>query len=251
MKKLLPLFFMFFAVGCVHSPAGQGMGISQQEVESRLNLAEMYLVEAEPRMALEQLRVVEKETGDNPMLFFLLGVTYELLGNLDKSVDAYQRAVNLAPHFGDAWNNLGQIRQARGEIEAAKHAYEKALGLEEYMTPEFAAYNMAALLAEQGRFDQSLAYSSLGLERNRRYIPLYQQRADILRSTGRLEEAAEVLEKGIANRPDSQALKLMLAEELVRLDREMEAIRLFTLISEQNPDSDEARTALHYLEVLR
>ncbi len=250
MKILLPFLLVIVLAGCAHSP-GQGKVVSQKEIDSRLGLAEMYLVEAEPRMALEQLRTIEHDAKNNPMLFFLLGITHELLNDLSRSAAAYERAVELAPYFGDAWNNMGQVRQAMGEFEASRHAYEQALGLEDYMTPEFAAYNLASLLAEQGKLDQALAYSSLGLEKNRRYIPLYQQKADILRRTGRSDEAVTVLQAGISNRPDDVTLMLVLAEELIRLDRDVEAKRMFARIIEQDPGSDEAETAAHYLEVIR
>ena len=250
MLKLWPLLFLLLASGCAHKP-GQGAAISPNEVESRMNLAKMYLVEAEPRSALEQLRIIEHQAKNNPRLHFFLGAAYELLNNHEQSAKAYERAVALDPAFGDAWNNLGQVRKAMGEFEAACSAFKQALAIKEYMTPEFAAYNMASLFAEQGKFDQALAYSKLGMEKNSRYIPLYPQSAELLRMTSRANEAVEILRRGILARPESIKLRLMLAKELLRLGREQEARKWFLQTIEQDPESDEAETAAHYLEVLR
>lgn len=250
MIRLSFLLILVLVSGCAHTPDKEA-ALPPQEVESRLDLAEMYLVEAEPRMALEQLKMVQGEAADDPMLYFFLGVAYELLSDHEKSVQAYEQAVALDPDFGDAWNNLGQVRQVVGEFEKARQAFKRALGLEDYMTPEFAAYNMADLLAEQGEYDQALVYSTLGLEKNRRYIPLYPQKAFLLRKTGRHEQALDVLRLGVDARPDSSYLKLMLAEELVRHGLEREAKSLFARLIEQDPESDEAEKAVHYLEVLR
>lgn len=250
MIRLLSLLILMLASGCAHTP-DQEAALPPQEVESRLDLAKMYLVEAEPRMALQQLKMVQGEAADDPMLYFFLGAAYELLGDHEKSVQAYEQAVALDPDFGDAWNNLGQVRQVVGEFEKAGQAFQRALGLEDYMTPEFAAYNMANLLAEQTEYEQALVYSTRGLEKNRRYIPLYPQKAFLLRKTGRHEQALDALRLGVDARPDSSYLKLMLAEELVRYGLEQEAKNLFARLIEQDPESDEAEKAVHYLEVLR
>ena len=241
---------LLLVAGCAHTPR-QESRISPKEIESRLNLAKMYLMEAEPRVALEELRLIENEARNNPQLHFFLGVSYKLLNDHERSARAYEKSVTLDPAYGDAWNNLGQARQASGDLEGSRMAYEQALALDGYMTPEFAAYNMASLLAEQGKFDQALAYSQLGIEKNRRYIPLYLQKAELLRRTGRSEEALQVLEKGVLARPDSMHLRLMLAEEFIRVGRVHDARKWFLQIIEQDSVSDEAKTAAHYLEVLR
>lgn len=250
MIRLFFLLILMLASGCAHTP-DQKTALPPKEVESRLDLAKMYLVEAEPRMALEQLKMVQGEASNDPMLHFFLGVAYELLNEHEKSVQAYEQAVALDQDFGDAWNNLGQVRQVFGEFREARQAFSRALSLEDYMTPEFAAYNMANLLAEQGEYEQALVYANLGLEKNRRYIPLYPQKAFLLRKAGRYKQALAVLRQGADARPDSSHLKLMLAEELVRHGQEQEAKSIFARIIEQDPGSDEAETAVHYLEVLR
>jgi Tfp pilus assembly protein PilF len=143
MVRFLAFLVFFLVAGCAHTP-GQEMAISAEEAESRLMLAENYLVEAEPRMALEQLRIIESQTQQCRRLHFLFGVSYKLLDDLEMSSRAYERAVEIDPYFGEAWNNLGQVKQALGEYEASRRAYEHALTLDGYMTPEFAAYNMAS-----------------------------------------------------------------------------------------------------------
>jgi Tfp pilus assembly protein PilF len=250
MVRFLAFLVFFLVAGCAHTP-GQEMAISAEEAESRLMLAENYLVEAEPRMALEQLRIIESQTQQCRRLHFLFGVSYKLLDDLEMSSRAYERAVEIDPYFGEAWNNLGQVKQALGEYEASRRAYEHALTLDGYMTPEFAAYNMASLFAEQGKLEQALTYSRMGIDKNRRYIPLYRQSADLLRQAGRLGEAVDTLHMGVSARPDCMSLRILLAEELIRMGREREAKKWFARIIEQEPESDEAETAAHYLEVFR
>ncbi|WP_028575626.1 tetratricopeptide repeat protein [Desulfonatronovibrio hydrogenovorans] len=249
-RSLLLLCLILVLAGCAYGTA-RDTGVSREQISIRLELAERYLIDSEPRMALEQLRIVQDLAPDDPRLYFSLGLTHTVLDDLDKAAQAYERAVAIAPDFGEAWNNLGQVQQARGEFGAARSAFEQALDLEEYMTPEFAAYNLASLYAMQGKLDQALAWSRLGMEKNRRYTPLYEQTADFLQRTGRHQEALETLQAGVSVRPDSSRLRLRLAEALLSLGRDQDAKNAFAQIIEQDPRSHEAKTAVHYLEILR
>lgn len=250
MLRTALILTLLLVAGCAHTDH-KNTGLTPEQADIRLELAERYLLDSEPRMALEQLRIVQATHPRNPRLHFNLGLTYTVLEDFENAARAYQQAVALEPSYGEAWNNLGQIKQALGDFESARLAYQRALELEEYMTPEFAAFNMASLFAEQGRIDQALAYSALGIEKNRRYIPLYEQSASLLTRTGRHQQAIDVLEKGVASRPDSLNLQLLLAEELLRVGREQEAKKMFERILRQDPEADEGRTAAYYLEALR
>ncbi|RQD56844.1 MAG: tetratricopeptide repeat protein [Desulfonatronovibrio sp. MSAO_Bac4] len=235
---------------CAHSPS-KDTEVPMEQVEIRLDLAERYLWDDEPRMALEQLRIIEGAATDNQRLHFVFGLAYTVLDDLPKAAASYRQSLEINPSSGEAWNNLGQVRQAMGQFEEAKQAYEMALQQGDYMTPEFAAFNLASLYAAQGQWDQALDWSSTGIEKNRRYIPLYEQSAEFFRTTERYQEAAKILEAGVEARPDNIRLKLMLAEELLSIGREQDAKKWFNRIIQRDPQSEEGRTAQHYLEILR
>ncbi|MFN2268573.1 MAG: tetratricopeptide repeat protein [Desulfonatronovibrio sp.] len=249
--RVIILFALFLVLSaCAHSPSKEAE-VSPEQVDIRLDLAERYLLEGEPRMALEQLRITEEAAADNQRLYFIFGLTYTILDDLPKAAASYKQSLEIKPGSGEAWNNLGQVKQAMGQFEEAKQAYEKALQQEEYMTPEFAAFNLASLYGEQGQWDEALYWSSAGIEKNGRYIPLYEQSAEFFRTTQRYQEAAEILEVGVTARPDNIRLKLMLAEELLSIGREKDAQKWFNRIIQSDPQSEEGQTARHYLEILR
>lgn len=250
MRIVLLFSLLLVLSACAHSPSTDEE-IPMEQVDIRLDLAERYLLDGEPRMALEQLRIVEGVAADNLRLHFIFGLAYTVLDDLPEAAASYKKTLEINPSSGEAWNNLGQVKQAMGEFEEAEHAYAKSLEQEEYMTPEFAAFNMASLYAEQGRLDHALDWSRKGIEKNRRYTPLYEQAAEFLRATEKYQEAAKILEDGVAARPDNIRLQLMLAEELLSIGREQDAKKWFNRIIQRDPQSEEGRTAQNYLEILK
>jgi len=45
----------------------------------------------------------------------------------EQAVDAYQKAIELRPFYGDAWVGLGEAKAAKGDVDGAIGAYTKAL----------------------------------------------------------------------------------------------------------------------------
>ncbi len=68
------------------------------------------------------------------------------LNDTQKALSAYQKAVNLDPSSWNAWNSLGHIQYRLGNLDKAKEAYRRVLGL-----------------AGEDREIQAVAYGNLGL----------------------------------------------------------------------------------------
>ena len=57
------------------------------------------------------------------------GAVLELLGRFDEALDAYRRAMQMAPESGEAWLKLGLCLQRLKEVESARTALERAVTL--------------------------------------------------------------------------------------------------------------------------
>ncbi len=248
MPRLVSLILLVFLAGCAHTGADR---ISLHQAELRLDLAERYLIENEPRPALEQLQQVKEVSPDNPRLYFNMGLAHTSMENWDRAARDFEKALELNPDYGEAWNNLGQVRQARGRMQEARQAYEQALEIEEYMTPEFAYYNLASLFQEKGETEMALEYAVNSVEKNRRFVPGYELAGSLYQKLDLYDESLRIYERGAQAMPENAGLSLMYAKELVRAGRLSEAKVWFERIIEQNDDSDEARMARDYLEALR
>jgi len=100
-------------------------------------MANVYTEIAEYQKAIEyMLKYVEKDIvqGRDSLLspaFNSIGVNYNYLGQSDKALKFYNKAVETAEgdliHIGGAYNNMANIYQIKGDLDLAKGYYKKSL----------------------------------------------------------------------------------------------------------------------------
>jgi tetratricopeptide (TPR) repeat protein len=84
------------------------------------------------------------------------GVELQNIGELDRAMALYQKAIVLDPGYAVAYNDIGIIYESRGMIDAAEKSYLKAIQAD----PGFlSAYSNLAILYENKRdLDRALIY---------------------------------------------------------------------------------------------
>lgn len=236
--------------GCTAGRGGGTRNVGSRNVQLQLTLAESYIKNRQPQQALQELMRLESQAEDLSRYHFDLGMAYLALEELELSLSGFSRAAEIDEDFGEAWNNKGKVLEALGRSDEAEQAYLRAFSILTYLTPEFPAYNLAAMYLKRGRLEESEDYARKALARNWRYLPAYKLLADVLVAQNRNGEAEDVLRSGVEADLDSPALILALAELQVRLGASGEARVLFKRIVDQYPKSDEAKVARDYLGIL-
>ena len=134
---------------------------------------------------------------------------------LDKSIDAYDMAVQLSPNAAHLWNEKGNVHLARGERDLAEAAYLHSLSLDE-------------------RYDQT-------------YLLL----ADFYEREEALEKASELLRKGIEEIPRSAQLYSFLGVAAARQGNLGEAVEATLKVVELQPNNAAAmrNLALNYRDL--
>jgi len=92
-----------------------------------------YLQNKKFEEAKQNLNLAIEKEPDNKQLYFSLGVVYDELGNTEKAVESYKKAIELDPNYFDAVYNLGalyfnegvEMNNAANEIEDNEE-YNKA-----------------------------------------------------------------------------------------------------------------------------
>lgn len=241
-------------LGCAGSSPRGSNGvehINPREVMIRLDLAEAYLRNAEPRLSLQELTRIRAAAGAMPRYHFVLGYTYFLLGHREDAVTAYQTAVALDPDHAEAWNNLGLAYLAVDNFKDAEAAFTRALSVPTYHTPEIAALNLALLSMEQNDPIKARRYVDLTLELNWRFGRAYLLAAELEAGQGDLDKAVEILERGVAADLNNTRLMLTLAEYLLLVGKTRDArLWLERVLVAVPQDSPEAAMVSEYLRSL-
>jgi Tfp pilus assembly protein PilF len=254
-RILFPFVFSSFFLGAVlllsgcagHQTEGGAGRISSREVEIRLDLAEAYLRNNEPRLALQELNSLRSQALTMPRFHFSLGYTELMLGNGNEAVAAFRKTVALEPDHAEAWNNLGLALLAIDRPVEAEEAFARALAIPTYRTPEVAALNLSHLHLDQDRQELAMRYVHLALELNWRFTKAYLLAAEIEMTRGNTDQAIAFLKRGAeANLNDPQIL-LALIEYLFLAGSPDQALPwLEQLLATAAPDSKEAERALEY-----
>ncbi|MCQ4281389.1 tetratricopeptide repeat protein [Pseudomonas stutzeri] len=76
---------------------------------------------------IESLQKMLAKGMDNPMLRFGLGKGYLDAGDAAEAAIHLQRSVEQDPNYSAAWKLLGKARQASGDLDGARRAWEQGL----------------------------------------------------------------------------------------------------------------------------
>jgi len=72
-----------------------------------------------------------------------VGICYLLEGELNESLEHFNKAIELNPQMSEAWNNKGFVLEELGNYEGAIEAYNKSIELNPQMSEAW--YNRACV----------------------------------------------------------------------------------------------------------
>jgi tetratricopeptide (TPR) repeat protein len=131
----------------------EGMSV-QELIENGNN----YLQNDKPVQALPYFKKAVEAAPDDSLAFFLLGLTYQQMGQDENAIEPYSQAITLAPRDFWAHNNLGLAYIRTKQYEKAVEVLEKAVKL----TPPSDMYNEAEEAKAIAVRNLATAYRSLG-----------------------------------------------------------------------------------------
>jgi len=189
---------------------------------------------------------MEPNQKDAPHLAFMFGSSLYLSGDVKESIPALQEAEQLGFRDIKLHAVLASALDAEHSTRDAEAEWREALDWDPELSAALDALSNDLLL------DKDYAGVIALLDRPRLVPQRTPQQclnlAAAFASTGKLNEAANVLRDGLNTAPESTAVADRLASVLVQLNRKDEAVALLNLEVEQHPA--DADLAAHYLEVL-
>lgn len=132
-------------------------------------------------------------------LYYHLGIAYHRLQQPQKAIACYQSATSLDVYpmlkLG-AYNNLGSLRRAAGDLIGAKANYEMAVRID----PNFATgyFNLGLTWKMMGKFTDAIAAYNQAIALHPDYAEAYQNLGVVLLKVGLVTDSIEAFKKAIA-----------------------------------------------------
>jgi len=80
-----------------------------------------------PDKIIEEMNKATKLFGNDGILLSILGMGYEMKGEIDKALPIYEESVRINPYMGNTYNNLGAIYANKGMLKEAAQAFLRGL----------------------------------------------------------------------------------------------------------------------------
>ena len=167
-----------------------------------------------------------------------LGNARQATGQLDQAIASYQQAIRLDPACAAAYSNLGNVLQQQGDPSGAVTSYQVALQI----TPNYpeAHFNLGNAYEALGQHDAAIAAYREALRLRPSYAQAYNNLAHALQSAGRLEEAVAAYEIAVRIAPAAPELLVNLGSALRGLGRLDEAVARYQRALALDPDNPQA-----------
>ncbi|GAA6620586.1 glycosyltransferase [Scytonema sp. NUACC26] len=132
-------------------------------------------------------------------LYYHLGIAYSRLQNTRQAIAHYQAAIKLPIYpilkLG-AYNNLGTMLKASGDLNGAKIAYETALKIAPSFTTGY--YNLGMTLKAMNLLQDAIAAYQKAIQLNPKYAEAYQNLGVVLLKLGYVEDSLTAFRSAIA-----------------------------------------------------
>jgi glycosyltransferase involved in cell wall biosynthesis len=166
-------------------------------------LGALYVEQGDVQGGIELLeRGLHQERADSPVryeLHYHLGIAYSRQGDLVEAEEHYRAALrqSLPPRLKlGAYNNLGSLCQAKGELLAAKALYLEVVQIEPTLAIGY--YNLGMTLKALGALSDAIAAYRRALQLNPNYAEAHQNLGVVLLKTGQVQESRRAFQQAIA-----------------------------------------------------
>jgi len=187
-------------------------------------------------------RQILQQQPNHPGALHLLGVLAGQVNRPDVALDLLGKALAVRPDFPEAWFDLGNTQQARGQLAAAIAAFRRAIALR----PAYAgAYNnMANALQASGQPEEAIAACQQALALQPDLPEAHNNLGNAFKASGRLPDAMTCYRRALELRSDFSAACYNLGVALHACGELDAASAMFRRAIELQPDLAAAHTNL-------
>lgn len=198
LKLLVLLLLLPLVIAC----ATLKTRTDSQEVSAHYKRGIAYLSEDRIQQAFVEFQKAYKLNPKDKEVLNAIGVIYLLhFDNLLKAIEYFEKAIEAAPDYSEAYNNLGKAHDKSGHLETAISFYKKAVSNLTYRTPEKAYINMGNSYYRLGRYESAIDSFQEAIKRSRHLSLPYLRLALCYNAVGRYGDASTAITQAITLDP--------------------------------------------------
>ncbi len=99
-----------------------------ERIPSLLKLSEMQMILNQNENSVFTINEILRLNPQNNEAFFMLGMNFRAMGDIDRAINSFQTAVENDPEMVDAWLILGELHEKKGSKDAVKF-YDNAINV--------------------------------------------------------------------------------------------------------------------------
>jgi tetratricopeptide (TPR) repeat protein len=216
----------------------------QDNAANRFDYAVLLMTAQRDQLAAEQLEMLAAKTESKAAALRLLGLLEFQQGHLDAAQARFRQVLRTGKFMDDAFYYLAVIADRNGDSERALKLYSQVQHGENVFP---ALLRATSLLHQHGAPNAAEDLLDHLIEDEPQRVPeILNARARMYADSGELPRASEVLERGVAEYPDSVELRYARASVLEDEGRVDDALRELTQILKSRPDDPAALNALGF-----
>ena len=175
-----------------------------------------------------------------------LAVAYRGLGQVQRAIAEYEKVLKLNPKFPEALSNLGGQYFRKGDVDQAITHFRKAI--EVYPNFIQALSNLGAALNKQGQSQQALTHLKKALALDPEFAIAFFNLGNAYFATGQLDQAEEAFKNAVQKGIDFLSLHWKLHEIHLKKGRRDQAVGELKIILQMDPQHPEAKKKLQEMQ---
>jgi tetratricopeptide (TPR) repeat protein len=196
--------------------------------------------------AIELYRRALKIDPDFVLARYDLAVTYRGMGEVDKAIAEYEKVLKINPRFPEALSNLGGQYFRKGDVKQAVAHFQKAI--EVYPNFIQALSNLGAALNKLGQSKQALPHLKKALSLDPEFAVAYFNLGNAHFGAGNLDEAETAFNSAVEKGVDFLSLHWKLHEIHLKKGQRNQAIEQLHIILQMDPQHPDAQKKLKELQ---
>ncbi len=146
---------MLFVIACA---TAQPTGDNIQSATAHYKIGVSYLNEAKAQQAFVEFHKAYELNPDDREVLNAIGIIYLLyFDDTAKAIEFFEKAVKADPNYSEAYNNLGFAYEKLGQFDKAISFYKKAVSNLLYSTPEKAYISMGNSYYRLGKYEDAIS----------------------------------------------------------------------------------------------